>query len=289
MWKTLPVLALGPWATMADAGTATVIDDRTCTEEFETFISKFGKEYETAEEKEKRMQIFCENLQWIRQRNSEGHNYTVGITPFADLSRKEFSSKYGLQKTNSTNISSIWGGLPLQTEDPLDTTSNKLLRGILGVPDSVDWRSKGAVSVVQQQGKCGACWSFAANGAVEGAWKVYGGSLYTLSEQQLVDCAAADYGNDGCHGGNPYNAFIYARDHGLCTARSYTYQAAQGSCRASQCNLVIPVGGVRGPLAVQADDENAMMRAVAQQPVAVAIDGDDLVLLGGECAKMVGS
>ena len=25
---------------------------------------------------------------------------------------------------------------------------------------------------VQQQARCGACWSFAANGAVEGAWKV---------------------------------------------------------------------------------------------------------------------
>lgn len=31
---------------------------------------------------------------------------------------------------------------------------------------------------------------------------------------------------------------------------------------------------------VKADSEDAMMKAVAQQPVAVAIDGDDLVLLG---------
>ena len=31
---------------------------------------------------------------------------------------------------------------------------------------------------------------------------------------------------------------------------------------------------------VKADSEDAMMKAVAQQPVAVAIDGDDMVLLG---------
>ena len=34
------------------------------------------------------------------------------------------------------------------------------------------------------------------------------------------------------------------------------------------------------PRLVRAGDENAMMQAVAQQPVAVAIDGDDRVFLG---------
>ena len=38
------------------------------------------------------------------------------------------------------------------------------------------------------------------------SWQIYGGGLYTLSEQQLLDCAGAEYGNDGCHGGNPMNA-----------------------------------------------------------------------------------
>ena len=85
---------------------------------------------------------------------------------------------------------------------------------------------EGAVSVVQQQGHCGACWAFATAGAIEGAWKVAGGNLYTLSPQQLVDCAAADYGDMGCHGGNPMNGFAYAHDKGMCTARSYMYRAA---------------------------------------------------------------
>ena len=35
----------------------------------------------------------------------EGHNYTVGITPFADLSRTEFSSKYGAGRRLW-----VWGG-----------------------------------------------------------------------------------------------------------------------------------------------------------------------------------
>lgn len=40
---------------------------------------------------------------------------------------------------------------------------------------------------------------------------------------------------------------------------------------------------------MRAGDENAMMQAVAQQPVAVAIDGDDTVCLGAFQGPMVAS
>ncbi|CAK9087759.1 Cysteine protease XCP1 (Xylem cysteine peptidase 1) (AtXCP1), partial [Durusdinium trenchii] len=107
---------------------------------FEDFVQKFHKHYDFAEEKDRRLKIFSKNMAWVRQRNSEDHNYTVGITPFADLSPGEFRDIYGMQ---TKNLSAIWGGLP-QVQEP-----QGLLRGILsGAPDSVDWRSKGAVSVV---------------------------------------------------------------------------------------------------------------------------------------------
>merc|ERR1712080_44130 len=142
---------------------------------------------------------------------------------------------------------------------------------------------------VKNQGQCGSCWSFSTTGALEGAWEIATGKLVSLSEQQFVDCDTKD---SGCQGGLMDYAFAYAEKNAICTESSYKYTATDGTCKASTCTTGIPKGGVTGFKDVAADDEQALMDAVAQQPVSIAIEADKSVfqlyasgVLTGRCGS----
>ncbi|KAG8390022.1 hypothetical protein BUALT_Bualt01G0040000 [Buddleja alternifolia] len=78
--------------------------------------------------------------------------------------------------------------------------------GVLQLPPSVDWRKKGAVTLVKRQIDNGSCWAFAAVGAVEGIHQIVTGSLVELSVQQLLKCERC---NGGCDGGFETGAYEY--------------------------------------------------------------------------------
>jgi C1A family cysteine protease len=62
--------------------------------------------------------------------------------------------------------------------------------------DEVDWRNEGAVNPIKDQGKCGASWAFSAVSAIESKFKIVNNTLYSLSEQQIIDCCLGLC--DGC-------------------------------------------------------------------------------------------
>jgi KDEL-tailed cysteine endopeptidase len=231
-------------------------DDSTHWKEFSIFQEKFEKRYNSLEELESRFSIFRKNLIEILSHNSiPGQNFTMGVNQFTDLTANEFKELY---------IS----GLPKLEVGSYGCKS--FASDASGTPASIDWRSKGAVTPVRDQGQCGSCWTFSATGAVEGAWSISKGQLVDLSEQQLVDCATGiNYGSHGCNGGQMEGAFKYIITNGQCSLTSYPYKALDGTCQ--KCSSVAHISSCS---VVKPNDQLSLKAAVAQQPVAIAIEAD---------------
>ena len=224
--------------------------------QFTRFQERFNKKYENIVEFESRFQIFKENLHGIIQHNMDKtQNFTMTVNQFTDLTQTEFKEKYV-------------GGL--KSVEVGSYGCKSFSSGASGLPDSIDWRAKGAVTSVKDQGQCGSCWTFSATGAAEGAWAISKGQLIDLSEQELVDCATGiNYGSHGCSGGQMEGAFKYLIEHGQCTLASYPYTAKDGSCHS--CSAVAHFSSC---FDVKPNDQLSLKAAVSIQPVAIAIEAD---------------
>uniref|UniRef100_A0A667H9U4 Procathepsin L n=1 Tax=Lynx canadensis TaxID=61383 RepID=A0A667H9U4_LYNCA len=123
------------------------------------------------------------------------------------------------------------------------------------IPSSVDWREKGYVTSVKDQGDCCSCRAFSATGALEGQMFQKTGKLVSLSEQNLADCSWT-HGNKGCHGG-------------LMDKESYTYHAKNESCKYKPENSVANVTAFWSVV----NKEDGLMTTVATVgPVSAAVD-----------------
>jgi C1A family cysteine protease len=135
--------------------------------------------------------------------------------------------------------------------------------------DAIDWRSKGAVTPVKNQGQCGSCWSFSTTGSLEGALFLKTGKITPLSEQNIMDCDSVD---QSCNGGLMDNAFEWIeKNGGVCSEADYPYEGADGSCKTS-CTKV-PGTTIKSYVDV-AKTEDALMAAVAQQPTSIAVNAN---------------
>merc|ERR1712110_824987 len=183
---------------------------------FEGFKKKHDRVYE-GEEHEYRLSVFYDNLKFIEDfYKGPKKNYQIGINSMADLTHEEFKMMYVGNK---------------YTPKPEEERNVVILsEGKIDLAAGVDWRTKGIVNPVKNQGGCGSCWAFSAVAAMEGAYAQKNGGLKSFSEQQLVDCSKK-YGNNGCHGGLMDYAFKYAETNEMETESAYKYTARDGTCK----------------------------------------------------------
>ena len=210
------------------------------------------------------------NDKFIFETNAKNLTYTVGHNAYSGMNSDEFAEFMGFranQELFAKGSGFLRGSVPtIEQGDIIDLES---------LPTSVDWRTKGVVTSVKDQGSCGSCYSFSSTGALEGIYAITNKNLVSFSEQQIVDCDNGLTKSHGCNGGLMTQVFEFIeKNGGLCSEDSYPYVSGTtqkaGTCQTS-CKSVSG-SKISTYTEVKVNSDNAMMTALAQQPVAVAIE-----------------
>jgi len=208
---------------------------------------------------QRRFRIWSDNLQYIVEHNKKSKSHWLGLNSMADLSLEEYRQYY-LGFNQSLKRDTL-RSTPFRYAD-VDVSM---------LPTAIDWREKGAVTDVKNQQQCGSCWAFSTTGSVEGINAIVTSELLALSEQELVDCDTN--GDNGCYGGFMDNAFGFIiQNGGIDTEDDYPYTAQDGVCMNNKLTRkVVTIDAFED---VPSNSEADLQKALANQPVSVAIEAD---------------
>ena len=187
-------------------------------QQFQRFIKKYHKKYSSVNEFLARYEVFKRNtLTTFPENNSS----KTGITKFSDLTFQEFSKIY---------LNLNYDAMAVANFNPY------IVKVSNAAPDAFDWRDKGYVSPVKDQGSCGSCWAFSTVANLEGQYYKGKGKMVTLSEQMLVDCDTYD---SACNGGLMENTFTWLKENGgIMTDADYPYAGYKQTCKSDPSKYV---------------------------------------------------
>jgi cysteine peptidase B len=225
--------------------------------QFVAFQHKYGKSYRTQEEFNMRFNVFKNNLAIAAKQNAQSKNATYGVTKFSDMTPDEFKNIILMKKPINKNLpGKVWNfDGRMQTRQA----------------SSFDWRDKGAVTPVYNQGQCGSCWAFSVTENIESQWFLAGNTLESLAMQQIVSCDTSD---DGCGGGDPPTAYQYVISAGgLEYYSDYPYTGEDGTCQFNKADVDAVLSNWQ--YVTQSEDENAMQSfLVSNGPLSVCVDAE---------------
>ncbi|XP_008287179.1 cathepsin K [Stegastes partitus] len=239
------------------ASALSLLDEAALDAQWEEWKSTHSREYNGLDEEWIRRTIWQKNARMIEAHNMEAalgmHSYELAMNHLGDMTSEEVVEKMtGLQ-------------IPLNSVRNFSMT---LDHKVSKLPKFVDYRKKGMVTPVKDQGSCGSCWAFSSAGALEGQLAKTTGQLTDLSPQNLVDCVKE---NDGCGGGYMTNAFKYVQENGgIDSEAAYPYVGQDEQCRYNSTGMAAQCKGYQE---VPEGDEHALAVALFKVgPVSVGID-----------------
>ena len=234
--------------------------------QFQKFIKKYNKKYSSVNEYLARFEVFKMNVMNLYK---ESQKYKTGITKFSDLTQQEFAKIY---------LNLNYDAMAVANFNPAHPSFSN------AAPDSFDWRDKGLVTPVRDQGMCGSCWAFSTVANLEGLYYKLKGVAVDLSEQILVDCDTYD---SACNGGLMEYAFQWIKENGMETEEDYPYTGYKGSCKADPSKYIdMKVTGWKklGPSTSTwspVDEEEIKEFLYETGPLAIALNANPLQTYSG--------
>lgn len=231
----------------------------------------FGKYYESEEETLRR-RMFAESMDVILTHNLKQSTYKMGVNHMTDWTEEERKQTRGYAKgLGQVQVTER------QRKYATGELKEKEERRVQ-LPESVDWRGKGVLTAVKDQGVCGSCWTFSSAETIESHWAIKTGTLEVLSEQQIVSCVENPMqcgGTGGCQGGTVELAYTALTETGIASEWKYPYRSHGGvdhSCHWSE-DTVGYAAQLSGYYPLPPNNQEALMKAIAfAGPVAVTVD-----------------
>jgi C1A family cysteine protease len=266
MWKSLCLIVAALAAAQAIVVTAENAADFMT---FQTWMQAHQKSYRGGE-LEVRFATFRANIAIVATLNAQSESATFSINKFADLTATEFKNLY-LTHTPS-NRGSFTGARTPIAQPPTG-----------GV---IDWRTKGAITPVKDQGQCGSCWAFSATEEIESMEFMAGRALQVLAPQQIVSCdKGGSWGDDGCNGGFTEGAFEYVQKNGgIETEDNYPYTSGDsgedGNCTFDATKVAVTIAGYKYAIppctsgGCTNQDENGLLTQIASAPISICVNAE---------------
>jgi cathepsin L len=227
---------------------------------FAEYVLEHGKSY-TPAEYALHQAIFDRNVADILAHNADSSQaYKKGINLFTDMTAEEFAQYKGNSVISAVGRKEKFPAASFPTVP------------VSELPDSVDWRGKGVLTPVKNQGSCGSCWAFAATEGIEATVAKDTGKLLVLSAQDITSCTKNPQhcgGTGGCGGATSELAYEQVQQAGIALESAYPYTAQTGSCKTT----IAKSAKIKGYVKLAENNYTELINAVATVgPIAVSVD-----------------